>query len=230
MAGSYLYQEQKQKYDYLENDVLNALIIRDIIQKKRIRNIPLLNALIDYLMDHIGNLISARKIANHLNSSKLKADHKTIEKYLGFLTSAFAFYRIRRYDIKGKRYLTSDCKYYLSDQSFRFARLGTKNMDYGHVLENVIVIELLRRGYEVYVGALRKTEIDFVAVSRGEKCYIQVAYDISSHDTLARELKSLRSISDAYPKMLIARTYQPEYEIDGIRIIDAAEWLKASNN
>ena len=178
MAGSYLYKNTTQKYRYINNEVLNALIVRDIINKNRLQNEPLLHALIDYLMDNIGNLTSVRTITNTLSSNNTKADHKTIGKYIDLLCKAFAFYKIRRYDIKGKKYLRSEDKYYLCDQSFRFARLGTKNMDYGRVLENIVAIELLRRGYEVYVGVLYKKEIDFVAMKQGEKMYIQVANDI----------------------------------------------------
>lgn len=225
MAGSYLYKTEDQKRRYINSEVLNALVVRDIVSKYKLRNEQLLHALIDYLMDNIGNLTSIRSIADTLESSRMKADHKTIGKYVDALCKAFAFYRFRRYDVRGKRYLRSEDKYYLVDQSFRFARLDTKNMDYGRVLENIVAMELLRRGYEVYVGVLYKKEIDFVAIKQGEKLYIQVANNISEEKTFEREVSPLLAIKDAFPKMLIARTYQPEYQHEGIRIVDAAEWL-----
>ena len=225
MAGSYLYKTEDQKRRYINSEVLNALVVRDIVSKYKLRNEQLLHALIDYLMDNIGNLTSIRSIADTLESSRMKADHKTIGKYVDALCKAFAFYRFRRYDVRGKRYLRSEDKYYLVDQSFRFARLGTKNMDYGRVLENIVAMELLRRGYEVYVGVLYKKEIDFVAIKQGEKLYIQVANNISEEKTFEREVSPLLAIKDAFPKMLIARTYQPEYQHEGIRIVDVAEWL-----
>ena len=225
MAGSYLYKNQEQKYRYINSEVLNALIVRDIVKKYRLKNEPLLHELIDFLMDNIGNVTSVRSITDTLSSNKTKVDHKTVGKYMDALCKAFAFYRIRRYDIRGKRYLHSEDKYYLADQSFRFARLGTKNMDHGRVLENIVAIELLRRGYEVYVGVLYNKEIDFVAMKQGEKLYIQVANDISEPKTFEREVTPLLSIKDAYPKLVIARTYQPEYQHEGIRVIDAADWL-----
>ena len=225
MAGSYLYPNEVQKYRYINSEVLNALIVRDILKKYKLKNETLLHELIDFLMDNIGNVTSIRSITDTLSSNHMKADHKTVSKYIDALCKAFAFYRVRRYDIKGKRYLKSEDKYYLVDHSFRFARLGTRNMDYGRVLENIVAIELLRRGYEVYVGVLYKKEIDFVALKQGEKHYIQVANDISEPKTFEREVKPLLAIKDAYPKMIIARTYQPEYQYEGIRIIDAAEWL-----
>ena len=225
MAGSYLYRTEDQKRRYITSEVVNALVVRDIVSKYKLRNEQLLHALIDYLMDNVGNLTSIRSIADTLESSRMKADHKTIGKYVDALCKAFAFYRFRRYDVRGKRYLRSEDKYYLVDQSFRFARLGTKNMDYGRVLENIVAMELLRRGYEVYVGVLYKKEIDFVAIKQGEKLYIQVANNISEEKTFEREVSPLLAIKDAFPKMLIARTYQPEYQHEGIRIVDAAEWL-----
>ena len=230
MAGSYLYNNMNQKYRYINTEVLNALVVRDIINKYKIRNEPLLHMLIDFMMDNIGSEISVRSITDSLAGDKFAADHKTIGKYIEYLCNAFAFYRVRRYDIKGKKYLRSEDKYYLSDHSFKYARLGTKNMDYGHVLENIVAMELIRKGYEIYVGVVGGKEVDFVAMKQGQRTYIQVSYDITEPKTFEREIAPLLKISDGYSKMIIARTYQPEYHHEGIRIIDAAEWLLSDKN
>lgn len=224
MAGSYLYRDIESKYDYIK-EVFDTLIVRDIRQKYKIRNSVLMDRLVDFLMDNISNLTSARNIADTLTSNKDKINHKTINSYIQYLCNAFAFYKIRRYDIHGKKYLSSNDKYYLSDHSFRYAKLGTKNLDYGRVMENIVAIELLRRGYEVYVGVLYKKEIDFVAIKRNEKTYIQVSDNISDSATFKREVTPLLQIKDAYPKMIIARTRHEQYDYEGVSVIDIADWL-----
>jgi Predicted ATPase (AAA+ superfamily) len=224
MAGSYDYLNQEDKYKYL-NDVFTTLIVRDIRQKYSIKNTLLMERMIDFLMDNVSNLATARKIAETLTRNKDLINHKTVGKYLEYLCNAFAFYKVRRYDIQGRKYLASSDKYYLSDHAFRYARLGTKNLDQGHMLENVIAIELMRRGYEIYAGVLYKKEIDFVAVKHSEKIYIQVSDDITSDETFIREVSPLLKIKDAYPKILISRTRHEEYQYEGVRIIDAANWL-----
>lgn len=217
MAGSYLYKEQEDKYEYIEN-VFDTLILRDIRQKYNIKNPALMDRISQFLMDNVSNLTSARNITDTLISNKDKINHKTVSNYLSYLCNAFAFYKFCRYDIKGKKYLASNDKYYLSDHTFRYAKLGTKNLDNGRVIENIVAIELLRRGYEVYVGVLYKKEIDFVAIKRNEKIYIQVSDNITHPDTFNREVESLLKIKDAYPKMIIARTRNPEYQYEGIKI------------
>jgi hypothetical protein len=224
MSGSYLYKNQEAKYDYIA-DVFDTLIVRDIRQKYKIRNTVLMDRICDFLMDNISNLTSSRNIAQSLTNNNDKINHKTVSNYLEYLCNAFAFYKFRRYDIKGKKYLSSNDKFYLSDHTFRYAKLGIKNMDYGRILENIVAIELLRRGYEVYVGILYKTEIDFVAIKRNEKIYIQVSDNISDDKTFNREISPLLKISDAYPKIVIARTRHDEYQYEGIRIIDISDWL-----
>ena len=224
MAGSYLYRDPEAKYDYI-SDVFNTLIIRHIRQKYKIRNIQLMETVADFMMDNIANLSSARSITNTLSSVKEKVNHVTVSSYMQYLCNAFAFYKIRRYDIRGKKYLSTNDKYYLSDHTFRYAKLGTKNLDYGRILENIVAIELLRRGYEVYAGVLYKKEIDFVAIKRNEKIYIQVSDNISDEKTFEREVTPLLAIKDAYPKVLLARTRHDEYQYEGIKIIDIADWL-----
>ena len=224
MSGSYLYKEPEDKYDYIEN-VFDTLILRDIRQKYKIKNPVLMDRISQFLMDNVSNLTSARSITDTLTSNKDKINHKTVGNYLNYLCNAFAFYKFRRYDIKGKNYLASNDKYYLSDHTFRYAKLGTKNMDSGRVIENIVALELLRRGYEVYVGVLYKKEIDFVALKRSEKIYIQVSDNITLPETFKREVDPLLRIKDAYPKMVIARTRNPEYQYEGVKIVDVADWL-----
>ena len=224
MSGSFVYKSTEEKYAYIK-DVFDTLITRDIVQKYKIKNELLLNKLNDFMLDNISSEVSVRKIADTLTSNQEKTNDKTIGSYLNYLCNAFAFYKVRRYDIRGKKYLASQDKYYLADHSFRYAILRTKNMDYGRVYENMVCIELLRRGYEVYTGVLYKKEIDFVAIKQSEKIYIQVSDDISLPETLEREVTPLLSIKDAYPKVLIARTRHEKYLYEGISIINLADFL-----
>lgn len=224
MSGSFVYKSTEEKYAYIK-DVFDTLITRDIVQKYKIKNELLLNKLNDFMLDNISSEVSVRKIADTLTSNQEKTNDKTIGSYLNYLCNAFAFYKVRRYDIRGKKYLASQDKYYLADHSFRYAILGTKNMDYGRVYENMVCIELLRRGYEVYTGVLYKKEIDFVAIKQSEKIYIQVSDDISLPETLEREVTPLLSIKDGYPKVLIARTRHEKYLYEGISIINLADFL-----
>ena len=224
MAGSYIYNDVNKKYNYI-NEVYNALIVRDIQQKYNIQNIGLMDSLTEFMMENVSNLTSYRKIANILNQASINTNDKTIANYINYLCDAFAFYKIRRYDIQGKRYLSSVDKYYLVDQTFKYAKLGTKNMNYGRIYENIVAIELLRRGYEIYVGELYNAEVDFVAMKMNEKIYVQVSDNISDDKTFEREVRPLLKIKDAYPKILIARTRHDDYQYEGIQIYDLANWL-----
>lgn len=224
MAGAFVYDDLQEKYKYLES-VYDTLIVRDINTRYEIRNKSLLGDVSNFLMDNISNQTSARNIANMTSPNNTETSDKTISNYIQYLTEAFAFYRVRRYDIRGKKYLASQDKYYLADHAFRFAKLGFRNMDYGRIYENIVAVELLRRDYDIYVGTLYNREIDFVAMKRDEVIYIQVADDISNPETLDREMGSLLSIKDAYPKMIIANTKHDEYTKDGVRIVDLAHWL-----
>ncbi len=224
MSGSYLYKTPESKYSYI-SDVFNTLIVRDIQRKYRIRNVPLMERLCDFLIDNISNQISTRSVAASFIREHDKTNDRTISAYIKYLCNAFAFYKVRRYDIQGKRYLASNDKYYLSDHSFKYAKLGTKNADYGRMIENIVAIELLRRGYELYAGVLYKKEIDFVAIKRDAKIYIQVSNSIDDSDTFKREVDPLLRIRDAYPKLLLSRTRQEAYQYEGVQIVDVADWL-----
>ena len=224
MAGSYIYDDNKRKYNYI-NEVYNALIVRDIQQKYNIQNVGLMDSLSEFMMDNISNLTSYRNVSAKLNENNLNTNDKTIASYINYLCDAFAFYKIRRFDIQGKKYLSSIDKYYLVDQTFKYAKLGTKNINYGRVYENIVAIELLRRGYEIYVGTLYNKEVDFVAMKQNEKLYIQVSDNISDDSTLQREVEPLLQIRDAYPKIIIARTRHDNYQYEGIQIYDIAKWL-----
>lgn len=225
MAGSYLYKDEQAKYDYIA-EVFNTLILRDIVSKYELRNTALLDKVTDFLMDNIANLSSPHSIAKALSDERERENNVTISAYVKYLCNAFAFYRVRRYDIRGKKYLQSSDKYYLSDHSFRYAKLGTRNMDVGRTEENMVAVELLRRGWEVYAGVLYQKEVDFVALRRNEKIYIQVADDIGAPETLQRELAPLLSIKDAYPKMILTRTCRETCDREGVVIKNLAQWLK----
>ncbi len=224
MAGSYLYKENEDKYNYI-SEVYNTLIVRDIVKRYKIKNKDLLDNLNDFLMDNISNITTTRNIEKEFRANGNIISHKTISSYIKYLCNAFLYYNVRRYDIQGKKYLSSQDKYYLVDQGFKYAKLGTKNINYGRVYENIVAMELLRRGYEIYVGVLYKKEIDFVAIKQSEKIYIQVSDDISNEETFKREVESLLKIRDAYPKVLIARTKHDTYQYEGVKIIDIVNWL-----
>ena len=224
MSGSYEYQTLEDKYGYLR-ETYDTLIVRDIEEKHGVKNVAVMDRLSDFLMDNASKPTSTRNITNTLISNKIEASNKTIAEYVKYLCEAYAFYKVRRYDIKGKRYLTSTDKYYLSDHAFRYAKLGTKVANFGDTYENIVAIELMRRGYEVYVGAMRNSEIDFVAIKDGEKLYIQVSYLIIERETMEREVAPLINIPGGYQKLLIASTRQPEMQYEGIRIVDIADWL-----
>ncbi|MCG5105741.1 ATP-binding protein [Candidatus Saccharibacteria bacterium] len=224
MSGSYEYQTLEDKYGYLR-ETYDTLIVRDIEEKHGVKNVAVMDRLSDFLMDNASKPTSTRNITNTLISNKIEASNKTIAEYVKYLCEAYAFYKVRRYDIKGKRYLTSTDKYYLSDHAFRYAKLGTKVANFGDTYENIVAIELMRRGYEVYVGAMRNSEIDFVAIKDGEKLYIQVSYLIIERETMEREVAPLVNIPGGYQKLLIAGTRQSEMQYEGIRIVDIADWL-----
>ena len=224
MPGSYAYPTAEEKQGYL-SETFNTIILRDIVQKYGVRNVQLLEMLADYMTDNVSNLISNNNVSKAFKANNVKTNDKTVGQYISYLCNAFIFYKMRRYDIKGKKYLASNDKYYLVDTSFRYARLGLRNTDFGRLSETIVSLELMRRGYEVYAGVLYSKEIDFVAIKGPEKIYIQVAEYIDNPATFEREYKPLLSIRDAYDKIILARTRQEEYTYEGIKAIDIADWL-----
>ncbi|MDO5343140.1 MAG: ATP-binding protein [Bacteroidia bacterium] len=224
LAGSYLYEKAEDKTTYIR-DVYNTILQRDLVEKYNLPDNRVLTRLVEYMMDNVSNISSPNSISENLTKNGISTNHVTISAYLEYLAKSFVLYKIDRYDIRGKKYLQSLNKFYLADTGIRFAVLGHRNMDWGRMYENIVCLELLRRGYEIYVGKLYQKEIDFVAIKGSEKLYVQVSDDISNEGTFAREYTPLLQIRDAYPKMIIARTRNPRFDYQGIEIVDLAEWL-----
>ena len=224
LAGSYPYRTERDRVGYIK-EVYETIVTRDLVQKYGLHADTSLYNLSEFLMDNIGNLTSPNKVSTILNSKNVPTNHVSADRYIRYLCNAFVFYDVKRYDIKGKKYLETSDKFYICDTGMRYAVLGSRNMDYGRAYENIVAIELLRRGYNLYVGKLYQKEIDFVAVKGSEKIYIQVSDDISNPDTFRREYEPLLKIGDAYPKTIIARTRHEEYTYEGITVVDIADWL-----
>lgn len=224
LAGSYAYRTDEDRAGYIR-EVYETIVARDLVQKYSLSDGRALRRLSEFLMDNVGNLTTSSKVSQLLTTDDESTSHVTVGKYISYLCRAFVFYDIRRYDVRGKKYLTTFEKLYLCDHGIRYAILGSRNMDYGRVYENIVCIELLRRGYEVYVGKLYQKEIDFVAQKGGEKLYIQVSDNIATPETFEREYAPLLQIRDAYPKMILARTRHPKYDYEGIAVYDIADWL-----
>lgn len=224
LSGSYVYSDAADKENYIR-EVYSTILTRDLTEKYNLTDSHALTQSANYLMDNIGNITSPNNVSGGLSSGGTPTSHVTVRRYIQYLCNAFVFYRVDRYDIRGHKYLESLNKYYLSDTGIRYAMLGKRNMDWGRVYENIVFLELKRRGYEVYVGKLYQKEIDFVIMRGNEKAYIQVSDNITEQTTFEREVSPLLSIKDAYPKILIARTRHEAYDYQGIKIYDIAEWL-----
>ena len=210
--------------DYLEG-LYNTIVVKDIVNRKRISDTMMLKSVLRFVFDNIGNPLSSKKIADTMTSDGRKIDVKTVEKYLEALSESYIIYQAKRYNIKGKQYLKTLEKYYVVDIGLRFMLLGSRQVDAGHILENVIYLELLRRGYNVYVGKIDTFEVDFVAQNRKGTAYFQVALTARDEKTLERELRPLQAIRDHYPKVLLTMDEDPEAQYDGIRRLNARDWL-----
>lgn len=221
-----------QKNDTIElflSGIYNTVLMKDVVQRNSVRDPALLENIVRFLADNIGNPVSTAKISGYLTSQGHKTSPVTIDNYLSMLERAFIFYRAQRYDIKGKLYLKSQEKYYIVDNGIRNVLLGFRGGDYGHILENIVFLELLRRGYHVNVGKVGTLEVDFVATKSDRKIYLQVSASVMEEKTLQRELAPLQNIPDAYEKVLLTmdRNYIADYE--GIRNINIVDFLLSEN-
>ena len=210
--------------DYLES-IYNTIVIKDIMNRKQVTDSMMLQSVLKFIFDNIGNPFSTKKIADTMTSDGRKIDSKTIEKYLAALKESYVIYQAKRFDIKGKQYLKTLDKYYVVDIGLRYMLLGKQAMDAGHILENIIYLELLRRSYDVYVGKVDSFEVDFVAQNQDGNHYYQVALTVREEATLNRELRPLRMLQDDYPKVILTLDDDPPMDIDGIKILNARDWL-----
>ena len=217
-----LNQDKELIRNYLDG-IYNTVLMKDVISKNNIKDTMMLESIIKFIFDNIGQLVSTNKISNTLNSNNRKNSVNTIESYITNLIDSYIIYKISRYDIKGKEYLKTGDKYYVCDLGLRNLLLGTTK-DYGSILENVIFLELKRRGYEIYVGKYEGEEIDFIIKNNDGIKYIQVALSVRDESTLKRELKPLKNIKDNYPKYLITLDYDTN-DFDGIKQISAIDFL-----
>ena len=212
------------------SSIYNDIIIKDVMTRKNITDEFMLKSVANFAMDNIGNLLSINNIANTMANDGRNINVRTVERYLEGFTESFFLYKASRYDIKGKQYLKTGEKYYVSDLGLRYFILGRKIGDYGHILENIVYLELLRRGYEVFVGKVDEYEIDFIALNNEGKLYIQVAetlrgIDNNENKLLERELRSLRKINDNYEKIILTADKIPVSNEEGIKIRNVLEWL-----
>ena len=215
----------KNIHEYLSG-IYNSVLLKDIVARLKISDVMRLESVVKYIFDNIGNLTSLSKIGNTLTSMGRKTDVKTIEKYIKGLTDSLLVHEVSRYNIKGKEFLSTLSKYYVADLGLRQMILGNRNIDMGHILENVIYLELLRRKGNVYVGQFDKNEIDFVVINSNEIEYYQVALTILDKNTLKRELDAFKNIKDNYPKYLITLDdVMVNTDYDGIKVVNALEWL-----
>lgn len=216
--------QPKELRDYLDG-IYNTIVVKDIAQRNKIPDPMMLESVLRFIFDNIGNQLSTKKIADTMTSNGRKIDVKTVEKYLKALMESYIVYQAKRYNVKGKQHLKTLEKYYAVDIGLRYLLLGTSSSDVGHILENIVFLELLRRGNEVFIGKIDDLEVDFVAMDGKQTTYYQVAASVRDEKTLARELTSLEKISDHYPKIVLTLDEDPQADYNGIRRINALDWL-----
>lgn len=205
--------------------IYNTVLMKDVIERNGVRDAALLESILKYIAANIGSIVSTKKISDYLTSSGRKTTSDTIDNYLKMLENAFIIYRVNRYDLKGKLFLKTLEKYYIVDPGIRNKLTGLRNTDYGHVLENIVYLELLRRGYEVAIGKIGSLEVDFVATKTNEKIYYQVSATIMDENTRLRELRPLEAISDNYPKYVLTMDQTAFNDYSGIRVKNIIDFL-----
>lgn len=210
--------------DYL-NAVYNTIVVKDIMSRNKLSDVMMLESVIRFTADNIGNILSTKRIADLMSADGRKIDQKTVEKYQSTLCESFFLYEVKRYNIKGKQLLKTLGKYYLVDIGLRRMLLGSRSFDAGRILENIVFLELLRRQKKVYIGKMDNLEVDFVAIDENDITYYQVAATVRDEKTLKRELASLQQIKDQYPKYILSLDEDPTADYDGIKRINALKWL-----
>lgn len=210
--------------EYLES-LYNTILVKDIVIRKKITDVAMFQSVAEFVFDNIGLEVSSKKIADTMTSNGRKIDSRMVENYITSLCETYIVYKVKRYNIKGKEYLKSLEKYYIADIALRQALLGKKAMDVGHILENIVFLELIRRRYKVYIGKIDDAEVDFVAQNEDGIEYFQVAATVREESTLERELKSLKQIKDNYPKYLLTLDEDPIADYQGIKRINVLDWL-----
>ena len=222
--GTLELERKKDIRTYLEG-IYNTILLKDIVTRKKIADPAMLQSVVEFIFDNIGNLCSSTKIANSMTSSGRKISVPTVENYLSALIDSYIVYKVGRYDIKGKQYLETGAKYYVADIGLRYYLLGTKQTDMGHILENIVYLELLRRGNEVFIGRIGESEVDFIAINADGESYYQVSQTVMDEQTLKRELSALDAIKDHNPKYLLTMDYAPVTSYKGIKQLNVLEWL-----
>lgn len=206
-------------------DIYSSAILRDTVQRNNIRDVELLERVVKFVFDNVGNRFSSKNVADYFKSQQRKIDLNTVYNYLNALESAFIIYRIPRYDVKGKEILKTQEKYFVGDQAFLHAVSGFRQRNISGMLENIVMLELLRRGYKVYTGKSGDLEIDFIAENNETKIYIQVAYLLTEQSTIDREFNPLLEIKDHYPKFVLSTDRLLTDNIEGVRHLHIADWL-----
>ncbi len=225
-AFPYLLQldDTSQIQEYLRG-IYSTVVLKDILSRNKIGDVMMLESIINFMLDNIGNIVSTKKISDTMTSLGRKINVRTVESYLTALVESYIFYEVRRYDVKGRQHLKTLGKYYVVDIGFRNLLLGNKGLDIGFVLENIVYLELIRRGYSVFIGKVGQLEIDFVVSKGSDFKYYQVSASVRDSSTLERELKSLQSVGDSYEKFVLTLDDDPVRNYDGIKVMNVLDFL-----